>query len=29
MDKHEGRVMVESAPEHGSTFSLVFPKPQT
>jgi signal transduction histidine kinase len=29
MDKHGGRVMVESAPEHGSMFSLVFPQPQT
>jgi signal transduction histidine kinase len=29
MDKHGGQVMVESAPEHGSTFSLVFPEPQT
>src|SRR6478752_658092 len=26
MDKHGGRVMVDSAPERGSTFSLVFPQ---
>ena len=26
MDKHGGRVTVESTPEHGSTFSLVFPQ---
>jgi signal transduction histidine kinase len=25
MDKHEGRILVESAPEQGSAFSLVFP----
>jgi signal transduction histidine kinase len=26
MDKHGGQVTVESTPEHGSTFSLVFPQ---
>ena len=29
MDKHGGRVTVESAPDYGSAFSLVFPSPQT